>query len=82
MTIEDKFEHPLKVSLPMLVIEFGKPTETRALQPSNANAPIVPTELGMFMLVKPVHFLKALLPMLVTVDGILNEVKPVQPEKA
>ena len=53
-----------------------------ALQPKNAESPIIVTELGIVIDVKPLQFLNAALPIEVTELGIVIDVKPLQPENA
>ena len=48
------------------------------VQPENAFLPMLITELGMVIEVRPLQFTKAVFPMLVTELGIVNDVSPLQ----
>ncbi len=48
----------------------------------NALDPILSTELGIVIEVRPEHLAKALSPIIVTELGMVTEVKPRHPEKA
>ncbi len=78
MVIDSKLEQPENMYVPNEVIVWGNDTSLKWLHLMNVSEPMEVTELGMAMVSRSAHSLKAYAAIFVTVLGIEMVVKPSQ----